>query len=36
MHWNDAQIESLDEILELSEGSQATFLKLVPLVGGAA
>ena len=36
MLWNDAQIESLDEILELSEGSQATFLKLVPLVGGAA
>ena len=34
MLWNDAQIESLDEILELSEGSQATFLKLVPLVGG--
>ena len=36
MLWNDAQIESLDEILELSEGSQATFLKLVPLVGRAA
>lgn len=36
MLWNDTQIESLDEILELSEGSQATFLKLVPLVGGEA
>ena len=36
MLWNDTQIESLDEILELNEGSQATFLKLVPLVGGAA
>ena len=34
MLWNDRQIESLDEILELSEGSTATFLKLVPLVGG--
>jgi hypothetical protein len=36
MLWNDTQIESLDEILELREGSNATFLKLVPLVGGAA
>ena len=34
MLWNDRQIESLDEILELSEGSTATFLKLVPLIGG--
>ncbi len=34
MLWNDTQIESLEEELELSEGSQATFLKLVPLVGG--
>ena len=36
MLWNDTQIESLEEELELSEGSQATFLKLVPLVGGIA
>jgi len=36
MLWIDAQIESLDEILELNEGSQATFLKLVPLVSRAA
>ena len=35
MLWNDRQIESLDEELELLEGSQATFLKLVPLVGGS-
>ena len=34
MLWNNTQIESLEEELELSEGSQATFLKLVPLVGG--
>jgi hypothetical protein len=34
MLWNDRQIESLDEQLELTEGSSATFLKLVPLVGG--
>ena len=34
MLWNDKQIESLDEQLELIEGSNATFLKLVPLVGG--
>jgi hypothetical protein len=34
MLWNDRQIESLDEQLELTEGSNATFLKLVPLVGG--
>ena len=36
MLWNDTQIESLEEELELSEGAQATFLKLVPLVGGEA
>jgi hypothetical protein len=34
MLWNDRQVETLDEKLELREGSVATFLKLVPLVGG--
>jgi hypothetical protein len=34
MLWNDRQVETLDENLELREGSVATFLKLVPLVGG--
>jgi hypothetical protein len=34
MLWNDKQIEDLDEMLELREGCTATFLKLVPLVGG--
>jgi hypothetical protein len=34
MLWNDRQVESLDEELKLTEGSNATFLKLVPLVGG--
>jgi hypothetical protein len=34
MLWNDKQIEDLDEMLELREGCEATFLKLVPLVGG--
>jgi hypothetical protein len=34
MLWNDRQVESLDEELTLTEGSNATFLKLVPLVGG--
>jgi hypothetical protein len=36
MLWNDRQIEDLDERLELLPGSNATFLKLVPLVGGGA
>lgn len=34
MLWNDQQIENLDQLLELHEGSEATFLKLVALVGG--
>jgi hypothetical protein len=34
MLWNDQQVDNLDERLELREGSVATFLKLVPLVGG--
>jgi hypothetical protein len=32
--WNERQVENLDETLELTEGANATFLKLVPLVGG--
>ena len=34
MLWNDQQIEDLEQMLELREGSQVTFLKLTPLVGG--
>jgi hypothetical protein len=34
MLWNDRQVEDLDQMLELREGCEATFLKLVPLVGG--
>jgi hypothetical protein len=31
---NDTQVETLDEAVELREGTTITFLKLVPLVGG--
>lgn len=31
---NDTQVETLDEQVELREGTTITFLKLVPLVGG--
>ena len=34
MLWNDTQVESLDDLLELKTGTEVTFLKLVPLVGG--
>jgi hypothetical protein len=34
MLWNDTQVESLDQMLELKTGTQVTFLKLVPLIGG--
>ncbi len=34
MLWNDTQVENLDEKLELKTGTEVTFLKLVPLVGG--
>ena len=34
MLWNDQQIEDLEQMLELREGSEVTFLKLTPLVGG--
>ncbi len=32
--FDDRQVEDLDEELTIAEGSIATFLKLVPLVGG--
>lgn len=31
---DDRQVEELDTVLELSRGTEITFLKLVPLVGG--
>ena len=31
---NDRQVESLDEEIWLGEGATASFLKLMPLVGG--
>ncbi len=31
---NDRQVESLDEVIEVHPDTTATFLKLVPLVGG--
>ncbi len=31
---NDTQVETLDEQVELREGTTVTFLKLMPLVGG--
>lgn len=31
---NDRQCESLDETIELTRGTEVTFLKLMPLVGG--
>lgn len=30
----DRQTESLDEVLQLSQGTEVTFLRLMPLVGG--
>ena len=31
---DDRQVEELDEDIELALGTEVTFLKLVPLVGG--
>lgn len=31
---NDRQTESLDEVLEVTRGTEVSFLKLTPLVGG--
>jgi hypothetical protein len=31
---NDRQVEDLDAVVDLRRGSEVTFLKLVPLVGG--